>query len=240
MRRTAFRRLVTGILLTLLLLSPPLLAQKVKSKRPEPLTLFGNLHLKDAEVVAEVKVGKIRNAGMGIEVVTLIPTRILLDHLTSTERRTKGLIVFVNGGDLKEGTELMVFLSLFGSGRWYRIRHRLVQLDEDYNEKKRLILAYISVETTRDRAQALVALKKLLLAGIGDDSAWVRWNTIRELDALVRKGGEIFGDDDRKIIDAFDMNRFGPSYRKELERIKAAILQRIEGRKQDQKKTEKE
>ncbi len=240
MRRTAFGRLVAGIVLTLLLISPSLLAQKTPNKSPERLTLFGRRHLKDAEVVAEVKVGQIRNAGMGIEVVTLIPTKIMLDHLSARERSARGLVVFVNSGDLKAGTRLMVFLSLFGSGRWYRIRHRLLQLDEDYNEKKRLILAYIAVEKTRDRTKALADLKELLLDGIGDESAWIRWNTIRELDALVRQRGEIFADEDSKRIDAVGVTRFGSSYGKELARIKAAIQKIIERRNQDRKKSTKE
>jgi len=240
MRRTAFRRLVTGIVFSLLLIPSPLLAQNGKSKRSECLTLFGNRHLQDAAVVAEVEVGTIRNAGMGIEVATLIPVKIMLDHLDPGTRRTRGLLVFVNSGDLEEGTQLTVFLSLFGSGRWYRIRHRLLQLDEDYNEKKRLILSYIGVEKNKDRPGALADLKKLLLDGIGDDSAWIRWNTIRELDSLVRRRGEIFGDEDCKKIDAIGLNRFGAAYGKELVRIKSAIGKIVEDRSRDRKKSAKE
>jgi len=243
MGRTAFRRRVLGILFILSIIAfgtSALVAQDGKSGTSGLLTLFGRQHLKDADVVAEVKVGKVRSAGMGIEVATLSPFNILFDHLDRKERRARGLLVFASSGELKEGTQLMVFLSRFGSGRWYRIRHRLLLLDEDYDVKKRLISAYIAVETARDRSHALADLKELLLEGIGDESDWIRWNTVRELDALVRERGELFVEKDRKRITALVTARYTSSYRKKLSQIDTALQKKIDSRKQDREKAEKE
>lgn len=243
MRRTAFRRHFAGTMLLLsflVLLGPPLAAQKARSGPPKPLTLFGRQHLEDIQVVAEVTVGSIRNAGMGIEVVTLVPSQILLDHLSPAERRSKALLAFVNSGDLKKGTKLLAFLSLFGSGRWYRIRHRLLVLDESYNDKKRLIQAYIAVEGTKNRVRALADLKDLLLAGIADESSWIRWNTIRELAALVRQNGKLFGEKDLARIDAIHKAPLSSTFQKELARIRAAIETELEKRERQNKGTRKE
>jgi hypothetical protein len=208
-----------------------------EKRGPSPfLTLFGKRYLAGVDVVAEVHVAGVRQAGMGTDVVTLKPERIIVDYLSPGERSRKGIRIFCNRGEFVEGTRFLLFLSRYGSGRMYTASRCLSFFDRDYREKNALIGEYIKIEKIRDGAKRRRALKNLLFGRINDDSSWVRWNVLRELENLLGDTETSFTVEDAvKIKGATRKNR-PESFKKKLDAITEAILERVEKEKKNRRK----
>jgi hypothetical protein len=205
-----------------------------QSKPEKYITRFGAQYLEGVDVVAEVEVGKIRSLGMAVDVVTMNPQRILIPPPSAGKRKAEPLLVLSNRGKYVKGMRFMVFLELYGSGARYVTKQRLSFADKDYKEKVRLIEAYIAVEGIKKIEERVKALKAMLLENIGDASDWVRWNTLDELEKLVKERAAVFTRVDVERIDAVIRMDFPPSFGRSLAKVRSAIAETLDGKKDKQ------
>jgi hypothetical protein len=235
--------MVAAVLALFCALIPPD-TQETRSERY--LTRFGERYLAGVDVVAEVEVASTRELGMAVDVVTLVPKRFLVPKGIKITKKTRPLTVLSNRGHYVKGTRFLVFLERYGTGRRgsgrggsnkfdfnrrFVTRQRLAFLDKDYKEKLRLIEGYIAIERIakiEDRAQAL---KVLLLDNIGDPSDWVRWNTLDELEKLVKERAALFEMADADRLDAVGKMDFPETFKKSLAAVRAAILEKLDDEK---------
>ena len=105
--------MVLRLTILVLFVAPQLLAapEPASDRNPLPgerLTRFGRQYLARARVVAEVEVQRVSRMGLGVDVVTVQPKRILLDHLTERQRRERPLLVLCNRGEYTEKGEFLL------------------------------------------------------------------------------------------------------------------------------------
>jgi hypothetical protein len=224
-----------AILALLAALQPLAFPEPIADRDPLPgkrLTRFGKQYLERALVVAEVEVVRVSRMGLGVDVVTVNPKRILLDHLTARERRERPLLVLCNRGEYSEKGEFLLILAPYGSGRRYTTSQRLPFLDRHYKDKVRVVEQYLEIEAIRDMAARCRALKDLLFKNLVDSSSWVQRNTLEELEAFVRDDRSNFTPEDVARIDALESGDLSESFKQALARIRAAILAKIEKKKE--------
>lgn len=195
------------------------------------ISSFGRDFLVDVHLVAEVEVEKVWKAGMGVAVARMRLKTNLFDELSPPERKKVPVLVLCNKGEFVKGTHLLLFLARFRGGDRCLCRHRLSMMDKYYDDKLRLIREYITVERIRDLGERCEAFKALLLKNVSDSSPWIRWNSLHELDDLVKKGKAAFNGEDVRVIDEAVEGVISEAFRKSLQRIRETIADRIEKEK---------
>jgi hypothetical protein len=197
-------------------------------------TLFGNRYLKGIDVVAEVEIAKISRMGMAVDVVTVKPLKIHADHLPARERRKQGLAFFSNRGEYTRGMRMIVFLSRFGSGRFYSPQQKISAAEDDYKSRAGLIEAYIRVELIRDPAKRVQALKALLFENLAGGTEQVRWNSLYELENLVKSSPDAFANEDAGKLEELIRKKTMQPFKERLSKIITAILEKRDDREQEQ------
>lgn len=237
--------MVAAVLALFCALIPPDTRQTTSERY---LTRFGERYLAGVDVVAEVEVASTRELGMAVDVVTLAPRRFLVPKGIKVTKKTRPLTVLANRGHYVKGTRFVVFLERYGSDRRgsgqggsgqggflqrYVTRQRLSFLDKDYKDKIRLIEGYIAVERIAELDDRARALKALLLDNVGDPSDWVRWNTLDELEKLVKERAALFEKADADRLEAVGRMNFPENFKKSLAAVRAAILEALDDEKKN-------
>lgn len=172
-------------LLVFLLLSPAMASNEDEPDVKQPLSLFGQRYLKEAELAAEVVVGKVYNLGMGVDVVRVKLGRVIYNQLPVELARRSEQLVLAYRDEFKEGTQLFLILKRFGEGDRLQAIHRLSHLEKHYTAKIDLMAAYIAVEQLEDGPKKVEALVSMVLENLRHESVWYRQNGLFELKGLV-------------------------------------------------------
>lgn len=188
--REGFRTSIIAVLssfLLILLVGSGYSQTDVSRTKTAYISRFGQRELRDAEVVAEIRVDRIYHLGMGVDVVKVNVEKEIMNRLPREWRGRKSYLVLAHRGQFIKGTRLSLLMKRYGASDRMAVIDRLSRVDKNYKDKVRLIQAYVRVENIPNARARLKALVEMVMKNLKDESQWVQRNGLYELEGLIEE-----------------------------------------------------
>jgi len=195
-------------------------ASYAQENQENTLSRFGRRHLKEATLVAVVVVENIYHVGMGVDVVKVRLRETLLSRMRATLKKRKEHLVLAHKDEFTKGTELLLALKPFGSSDRLVTIYRLSHLDKHYKDKIRLFKEYTRIEAIPDKKRGLKEFVGVVLNMLRDESTWIKWFTLGELEVLIIDKKWKFTSGDVDFLQSVEENEDIPGIKKSLARIR--------------------
>jgi hypothetical protein len=179
----------------------------------------------EAQLVAEVRVERIYQMGMGVDVAKIHLEHVILNKLPPDLARRKEHLVLAFREEFTPGTRLLLVLKRFDEGGRLIKIGRISHLDRNYKDKVFLIREYVRIEQLPAGKGRLATLVRLLLEQLKEGSEYVRWECLKELEALLKAEGYPFTKGDVGYLEAVEATWEKPSLRRALTRLRESMAQ---------------
>jgi len=213
-----------------LLALPGFLLQEEPRKIQEPVSRYGRVYLKEADLAAEVTVERIYHLGMGVDVVRLRVDRELLNRLPEEIGKRKQQLMLSSRDEYREDTGHFLLLKRFSSGDRLITVQRISNLEKFYKDKVAFVETLIRIERLPDVEEKRKALVEFLLLDLKAESQWRKGNSVRELMWFAGQESFRFTTGDVVYIEGIEKDTKQEAFKRSLSRLRHAVAEKaVEG-----------
>lgn len=156
---------------------------------------FGGTLLKDAPLIVEGEVVSVFRGGTSVSVA-----RVTVAERMQGGGRDSEVTVLATPGELAAGQRYLLFLQPFRDGPRFTVLRRIAEGDRDYPAKRRVLRQFAKLNTIADGRRRATAIRDALIANLGDEELFVRWNALAELEAFLGVHRGLFGREERAAL----------------------------------------